>query len=216
MSMGTASLLGSKQSTDSIGASNAVSAAGSFRVGPTTTTARAQLEVGGTLAIDAFGFAPSIYGRRMNTSLTSPGAVTSGQGLLVVNGGGYDGTDFADFGSAITLTATENWSSSAHGGRIDFSTVANTTTSAVARLTIGQDGVTNLLPTIATPAGGSVGARLVFGTTAGFGVYYGSGAPSVSAAQGSIYLRSDGSSTSTRLYVNTNGSTTWTNVTTAA
>ena len=37
-----------------------------------------------------------------------------------------------------------------------------------------------------------------------------------SAPQGSLYLRSDGSSTSTRLYVNTNGSTTWTNVTTAA
>ena len=48
------------------------------------------------------------------------------------------------------------------------------------------------------------------------GIYSGSGAPSISAAQGSLYLRTDGSSTSTRLYVNTNGSTTWTNVTTAA
>lgn len=68
----------------------------------------------------------------------------------------------------------------------------------------------------ATPAGGSTAGRLLMGTTAGFGVYYGSGAPTVSAAQGSIYLRSDGSSTSTRLYVNTDGSTTWTAVTTAA
>lgn len=71
-------------------------------------------------------------------------------------------------------------------------------------------------PLTATPAAGSTAARLLFGTTANFGIYYGSGAPTVSAAQGSIYLRSDGSSTSTRLYVNTNGSTTWTNVTTAA
>lgn len=69
---------------------------------------------------------------------------------------------------------------------------------------------------IATPAGGATTARLIFGTTAGFGIYYGSGAPTVTAAQGSIYLRSDGSSTATRLYVNTTGSTTWTNVTTAA
>lgn len=68
----------------------------------------------------------------------------------------------------------------------------------------------------ATPAGGSTSARLIFGTTAGFGIYYGSGAPTVSAGQGSVYLRSDGSSTSTRLYVNTDGATTWTNVTTAA
>lgn len=47
-------------------------------------------------------------------------------------------------------------------------------------------------------------------------VYVGSGAPTISAPQGSLYLRSDGSSVSTRLYVNTNGSTTWTVVTTAA
>jgi hypothetical protein len=70
---------------------------------------------------------------------------------------------------------------------------------------------------VATPAGGSTSARLIFGTTAGFGIYYGSGAPSsLTAAQGSIYLRSDGSSTSTRLYVNTDGGTTWTNFTSAA
>jgi hypothetical protein len=77
-------------------------------------------------------------------------------------------------------------------------------------------GVTTVASATATPAAGSTAARLLFGTTAGFGIYYGSGAPTVSAAQGSIYLRSNGSSTSTRLYVNTNGSTTWTNVTTAA
>lgn len=44
----------------------------------------------------------------------------------------------------------------------------------------------------------------------------GTGAPTFTAAQGSLYTRIDGSSTSTRLYVNTTGSTTWTNVTTAA
>jgi len=76
-------------------------------------------------------------------------------------------------------------------------------------------GTATLNSAVATPAGGSTSARLLFGTTAGFGIYYGSGAPTVSAAQGSIYIRSDGSSTSTRLYVNTTGSTTWTNFTSA-
>lgn len=47
-------------------------------------------------------------------------------------------------------------------------------------------------------------------------VYWGSGAPSASAAKGSLYIRTDGSSTSTRMYINTDGATTWTNVTTAA
>lgn len=44
----------------------------------------------------------------------------------------------------------------------------------------------------------------------------GTGAPTHSAVKGSLYIRLDGSSTSTRLYVNTDGSTTWTNFTSGA
>ena len=65
------------------------------------------------------------------------------------------------------------------------------------------------------PVAGGAAAFLAT-STANLGIFIGSGAPTVSAAQGSLYIRTDGSSTSTRLYVNTNGSTTWTNVTTAA
>lgn len=44
----------------------------------------------------------------------------------------------------------------------------------------------------------------------------GSGAPSASLPKGSLYLRTDGSSTSSRLYVATDGTGTWTPITTAA
>lgn len=74
----------------------------------------------------------------------------------------------------------------------------------------------NVMSATATPAGGTAGAGIQFGTTSNFGIFYGSGAPTLAAAQGSLYLRSDGSSTSTRAYINTNGSTTWTAITTAA
>jgi hypothetical protein len=67
----------------------------------------------------------------------------------------------------------------------------------------------------AIPAGGTAGAGFRFSSTSNFGVFFGSGAPSLAAAKGSIYLRSDGSTTNDRLYVNTDGSTTWTAVTTA-
>lgn len=50
----------------------------------------------------------------------------------------------------------------------------------------------------------------------GIGIFAGSGAPTFAAKKGSFYLRTDGSSSSTRMYINTDGSTTWTNVTTAA
>lgn len=68
----------------------------------------------------------------------------------------------------------------------------------------------------AIPAGGTAGAGLLVSSTSNFGVFFGSGAPSLSAAKGSLYLRSDGSTTSNRMYVNTDGGTTWTAVTTAA
>ena len=66
----------------------------------------------------------------------------------------------------------------------------------------------------AVVAGGA--AAFLATSTANLGIYFGSGAPTVSAAQGSLYLRTDGSSTSTRAYINTDGATTWTNITTAA
>lgn len=43
----------------------------------------------------------------------------------------------------------------------------------------------------------------------------GSGVPTASAAKGTLYVRTDGSSSSTRLYINTNGTTGWTNIVTA-
>lgn len=86
---------------------------------------------------------------------------------------------------------------------------------------VKEDGInTNKPVTLASQTGTVAGGALAFQagskSSPSVGVYYGSGAPTVSAPQGSLYLRTDGSSTSTRLYVNTTGATTWTNVTTAA
>jgi len=68
----------------------------------------------------------------------------------------------------------------------------------------------------AIAAGGSAGIGLLVSSTANFGVFFGSGAPTISAAKGSIYLRSDGSGTADRIYVNTNGTTGWAAITTAS
>lgn len=65
----------------------------------------------------------------------------------------------------------------------------------------------------ATPAGGAANTCFFMGS-ANIGIYWGSGAPTVSAAQGSIYLRTDGGA-STRIYSNNNGSTGWSAITSA-
>lgn len=93
-------------------------------------------------------------------------------------------------------------------------TGAAAVTGAVTAASVSATG--NLIADSGTaPAAGGMLAVQV-SSTAGLGIYVGSGAPTISAAQGSLYIRTDGSSTSTRMYINTNGSTTWTNVTTAA
>lgn len=66
----------------------------------------------------------------------------------------------------------------------------------------------------APPAGGMFSVQL--SSTSGLGIYVGSGAPTIAAAKGSLYLRTDGTTTNDRAYINTNGSTTWTALTTVA
>lgn len=69
---------------------------------------------------------------------------------------------------------------------------------------------------ITTPvtAGGAVFSTLDGGTAPA--LCFGSGAPTISAPKGSLYLRTDGSSTSTRAYVATDAVGTWTAITTVA
>lgn len=61
--------------------------------------------------------------------------------------------------------------------------------------------------TTAVPSGGAAGSGYRFSSTANFGVFFGSGVPTLSAARGSLYLRSDGAP-----YYNNNGTTGWTAV----
>ena len=68
---------------------------------------------------------------------------------------------------------------------------------------------------VASQNGILIGANGTVSTTSP-GLFSGAGAPSFTAPKGSLYLNTSGSSTSTRAYINTDGATTWTAVTTAA
>jgi len=103
------------------------------------------------------------------------------------------------------------------GSAIDFSvcTITNNLLKGPGFSIAGNGNAIHLASGTSPPAGGTVGTGYLMSSTANLGVFFGSGVPTLSAAQGSLYLRTDGSSTSTRLYVNTNGSTGWTNCVTA-
>lgn len=160
--------------------------------------------------------AATIQGRKSRGGVAAPSVITTGDSLFKASGHGYVGAtnQFVEAANiTFDSTGTISDTSTGVGGVIRFNTRVSGSAIAEAANIIGT--VLNVASSVATPAGGSTSARLIFGTTSGFGIYYGSGAPSVSAAQGSLYLRSDGSSTSTRLYVNTDGATAWTNFTSA-
>lgn len=72
--------------------------------------------------------------------------------------------------------------------------------------------------TVSTQTPYSTGPRIQLAGTGNAQVMCGSGSPngSVTAPKGSLYLRVDGSSSSTRAYSNTNGGTSWTAFTTAS
>lgn len=85
----------------------------------------------------------------------------------------------------------------------------------VERLRLHGSGLVNVAPASGATAGGSTTNALVFGTAPGvLGVYFGSGAPTLVAGKGSLYLRTDGSSTVTRAYIATDSAGTWTALTT--
>jgi len=114
------------------------------------------------------------------------------------------------------ITGAANVNSTTHTGTTVSVTGNITGGNVLSSAVISAVGAATILSGTAVPAGGTAGAGYKFSTTANLGVFFGSGAPTLSAAQGSLYLRTDGSTTSTRMYVNTNGTTAWTAVTTAS
>lgn len=117
-------------------------------------------------------------------------------------------------GSELTLATAMVLNAS---GRLLLGTATDNGTD-IAQFTgsVASTGAATTLNATAIPAGGTAGSGYKFSSTSNFGVFFGSGAPTLAAAKGSLYLRSDGSGTNDRMYVNTNGSTTWTAVVTVA
>lgn len=126
---------------------------------------------------------------------TGAGTVTEGVGIYIPNGVNSGG------GTLTTL----------YGIKIENQTAGATNYSIYT-----SQGRVRFFGGTAIPAGGTAGVGVTFSNTSNFGTFFGSGAPSLAAAKGSLYLRSDGSTTNDRAYINTNGGSTWTALTTVA
>jgi len=130
-----------------------------------------------------------------NTTFNGPVRSENGFQTISINQSTGTVTVDATFGAATSVTSLA-------------------ATGSVTAASLSATGNVTADSNVALVAGGA-SAFIATNTAVGMGVYIGSGAPTVAAAKGSLYLRSDGSSTSTRLYVS-DGSTTWIAVTTAS
>lgn len=83
---------------------------------------------------------PIYHGLRSQGTLASPTAVVSGNTLVNISGGGYNGSANALYKGQIAIIADENWSTTANGTRITFVTTGNTTTAATERMRIDSAG----------------------------------------------------------------------------
>lgn len=150
---------------------------------------------------------------KIDKNLASPtyGTLTTGYGTVNF----FEGTITNKIGvynsDATSMDLAVKVGNSIGIGHWDIAGLTGTT-----RINISSTGVTTINPAATITAGGDTIVGMSFSSTASLGVYFGSGAPTMSAAKGSLYLNTTATTTTTRMYVNTSGSTTWTNLTTAA
>lgn len=156
--------------------------------------------------------AGDVSGRSANVATgTVNGYKVGGTAVVVMNGTTY--TQFNDpagiakffFGNTVDPTSYFRQPTSL------FQNIAGTANF----LQINSNGLA-VLSTQAVPAGGSQALGITISSAANFGIFFGSGTPSLVAGTGSIYMRTDGTNATSRMYMNTNGSTTWTAFNTVA
>ncbi len=81
--------------------------------------------------------------RARGNSITAA-AVQQWDGLGAIEFQGHDGVSSRNSAAKIEAWASENWSNTAHGSSLEFSTAPNGSTTKAVRLTIGNDGMVSL------------------------------------------------------------------------
>lgn len=162
-----------------------------------------------------------VIAKSRGAAIGTRGSVINGDILGSFIFGGDDGTNFIP-GAMITARVNGTPGASDLPTDLVFGTTLDGAATPSEWMVLRSHGRLDLAGALKAqanttiPAGGSAGAGLTLSSATNFGVFFGSGVPTLAAAKGSLYLRSDGTSTSTRMYVNTDGATAWTAVTTAA
>jgi hypothetical protein len=181
-------------------------------------TERMRLDLGANLLV-GISTTPTV-GTNLTGNLVVANDIASGSLLLGTNGSflgrqSSDGSTVLNTGQASIIFSRGVYGSSptttmtlANDGTVTVGGAINAGAFGTAGVVYAKTG---------TASGATATQAFSMGTIAtSINIHYGTGAPTHSSAQGSLYIRTDGSSTTTRLYINTNGTTGWTYLTAGA
>ena len=167
------------------------------------------------------GTTVSVTGNVTGGNVNTTGVVSS-SGTIVATGNISGGNVItANVFSTTHTGSTVSVTGNITGGNINTAGVVTATGNitggnVLSSAVVSAVGNATILSGTTVPAGGTSGAGYKFSSTANLGVFFGIGVPTLIAAQGSLYLRTDGGTTTNRMYINTDGATTWTSVITVS
>lgn len=197
-----------------------VAAGGGAGVFSSLTVTPGPISLTGTTAINTAGAAVTTIGTggtgavnigntTGNTAVT--GTLTASAGFIATTGGLTVSAGGASITGATTINTAGGASTTIGTGGTGVVNIGNAT---------GNTSFTGSIQTTsAVTSGGNVilnTANTAFVFQNGIQIISGTGAPGVNAPQGSLYLRTDGSTVNDRAYIATNGTGAWTPITTSA
>jgi hypothetical protein len=113
------------------------------------------------LLSDTFGQATYFIGRRANGTGAAPSALRRGDGIFLFSAIGYGATKYADARAQISTWASEDWTDTAQGAHIEFSTTPKNTATIATAMRLEASGELSLF----RPLQASPGTALTPGVT---------------------------------------------------
>jgi hypothetical protein len=173
-----------------------------------------------THSSSALAFAGAGAGFSFAEGVTASSALTVSGAFAASSAATFSGAVTAS--SAVALNGTLTTTAATVNGALTSTAITASgliTGSAGVSLnsSFTSSGNINAVTGTTITAGGVAGRGILLHGSTVFGIYAGSGAPTIAAGQGSFYMRTDGASSLSRAYVQSSGSTnTWVGMLTTA
>lgn len=187
-------------------------------------------------SVDGFGANSLNIFRRADGTAGVPAALANGASIGGFRWDGYNGAAYAPTKGQLIVSAAETWNATSNGTNLSINLVRTGQTSVSGALLLWGGGGLSIGATAVLTNPGLGGGRfdgvgtflgatglatvgtsaILISSVASFGIFVGTGVPSVIAGTGSIFLRNDGATATSRMYINSNGSTAWVAVNTVS